>query len=99
MSKHGPTVWTSTPHGWRRVRAKVPGRPRSGHPSERVPRPPSYRMHAAGVEDLRPSSELEVFGAHVAREVARELVDRLGGVATAVVVGYLLFRRRKRRKE
>lgn len=84
----GDVVWEPDGRGWRPIRARIPVRPRSGHASAPwVPRPPSYRFTAAGVEDAR-RPELEQLGALVARELAREAVDRLGGWALALAVGF-----------
>jgi len=90
-------VWEPGARGWRRVRARVPASPRSGRASERVPRPPSFRFAAAGAEDARRSrsSEVEMLGAHLAREVAREVVERIGG---GWAVFALLALGRKRRQ-
>lgn len=101
--RRGPVVWQPDGRGWRRVRGRVPAEARSAHASERVPRPPSFRFTAAGVEDsprasavARPA-ELERLGGELARELAREVVDRLGVLTTAVVVGVLLWRRKAKR--
>ena len=93
----GNVVWEPDGHGWRRARARPPGR-RPAHPSDSapwVPRPPSYRFTAAGVEDAR-RPELEQLGAVFARELAREAVDRLGGWALAVAVGFVLLKGKRK---
>lgn len=94
-------VLQQTPTGWRAVRAAVPPRARSKR-SERVPRPPSFRFTAAGREDS-PSLVDELAGLDELRDVAAlalglvgEISHRVGPATTALVVGLLLTRKRRR---
>lgn len=93
-------VWQPDGRGWRRVRARVPASTRSGHASERLPRPPSFRFTAGGVEDVPPARDagaVEALGAQLAREVAREVVDRFGGWAAAAALALFVLSRRSRK--
>ena len=94
------SVWEPNGRGWRQVRARVPGQPRSGRPSAPwVPRPPSYRFTPAGAEESAraPRSELaQLVGDHLVRELADEVVARAGRWAVAIAVGLLVFRRRRK---
>lgn len=83
-------MWEPTPRGWRVVRARIPGRPRNGQPSERVPRPPEHPAHAAGVEGYSPRELREgargLFDPNNLRRLLVELEDLTEAAARALLV-------------
>lgn len=98
--RRGAVVWEPDGRGWRRVRGRVPAGARSAQAFRGSPGPPRSGSHAAGAEDVRAVSqrpELELLGAELARELARDVVDRLGALTTAIVVGVLFLRRKAKR--
>lgn len=86
------TVWQNRGGRWQRVRVRVPGEPRSGKPSEGVPRPPLRPAHAVGAEDASRTELTSV----LARAIVDELVNRFGGVVVLLAVGLLTKRRQER---
>lgn len=94
--RRGAVVWEPDGRGWRRVRGRVPAGARSAQAFRGSPGPPRSGSHAVGVEDVR-RPELELLGAELARELARDVVDRLGALTTAIVVGVLFLRRKAKR--
>jgi len=92
-----PVVWEPGPRGWRVVRARVPGSPRSGRPSEseRVPRPPEHR-HAEAAEVPVVRELVQLRGLVELVELAGDVATKFGRWPVVLLAAYALTRKRKR---